>query len=149
MSPKTQGTEARRRAARAAGAETEILNLIETVIGGWNHHDLKVFASPFGEEADFVTVAGRWWRGREEIADRHAEAHRTRFGRSRVKAQRTSIRFIRPDVAVVHLEWEMSGDLGPDGRGIPLRRGLITFLASEDYGRWQFDAAQNTDLMTD
>jgi len=147
MSPKALSPEARQRAGRTADAEAAILNLIETLIGGWNAHDAKIYASSFAEDADYVTVVGHWWRGRAENIDRHEEVFRGRFAHSRVRSTGVSLRFIRPDVAVAHLQWEMTGDRGPDGRGIPLRRGIFTFLASERLGRWQFDAAQNTDIL--
>jgi uncharacterized protein (TIGR02246 family) len=147
MSPKTLEGAARARAAAAGRSEQSILELIETFVAGWNAHDMEVFSAPFAEDADFVNVAGAWWRGRREIADRHGERHRTRFKSSRIRAERTSIRFIRPDVAVVHLQWELAGDTGPDGRSTAVRHGLLTFLASEERGRWRFDAAQNTDII--
>ena len=141
MSPKVLETEARKKVAAARQSEQAILELVETVIAGWNSHDMKVFASPFAEDADFVNVAGQWLRGRQEIADRQDE----RFRSSRLRADRISIRFVRPDVAVVHFRWETAGDRGPDGWGVAVRHGITTFLASEDQGRWRFDAAQNTD----
>src|SRR4051812_41806498 len=98
------------RAARTADAEAAILNLIETLIAGWNAHDAKIYASAFAEDADYVTVVGHWWRGRAETIDRHAEVFRDRFSRSRVRSEGVSVRFVRPDVAVAHLQWEMTGD---------------------------------------
>ena len=147
MSPRTLDTAARSHAAAEERSQQALLELVESFVAGWNRHDMKQFSAPFAEDADFVNVAGTWWRGRQEIADRHAERHRTRFKTSRLKADRTSIRFIRPDVAVVHLQWELEGDLGPDGRNTAVRRGILTFLASEERGRWRFDAAQNTDII--
>jgi uncharacterized protein (TIGR02246 family) len=121
-----------KRGAQVASAETAILHLLETFTDGWNRRDLAAVASPFSEEADFITVTGLWWRGRAEIAERH----RTRFRPGRLNSEGVSIRFLRPDVAVVHLQWESGGG-----------KGILTFLASEENGRWQFDAAQNTDIL--
>lgn len=142
MSPKVLDTEARSRISTERRSEQQILELVETLVGGWNRHDMKIFAAPFAEDADFVTVAGRWLRGRRELADCRAE----RFRSSRLRADRISIRFLRPDVAVVQFQWELAGDLGPDGKGIPVRHGITMMIASEEQGRWRFDAAQNTDL---
>lgn len=143
MSPKVMDTEARTRIAEERRSEQAILELIETLIGGWNRHDMKIFALPFAEDADFVNVAGQWLRGRAEICDRHAE----RFRSSRLRADRISIRFVRTDVAVVHFQWELAGELGADGQGLPPRHGITTLVASEQKGRWRFDAAQNTDIV--
>jgi len=105
--------------------EQQILDLVESLLGG----DLKGFA----DDADYVTVAGEWLRGRRELAGR--------FRSSTLRADRISIRFLRPEVAVVHFQWETAGE--------PVRQGITTILASEDRGRWRFDAAQNTDIVAD
>ena len=145
MSPTVMDAEARKRTQQAVQAEQAILELVETLVGGWNRHDMTIFSSPFAEDADFVNVCGMWARGRREIADGHGERHRTRFKNSRLRADRISIRFLRPDVAVVQVQWELAGDLGPDGNGLPVRHGVMTLVSSAQGGRWQFDAAQNTD----
>ena len=127
MSTKALETDLRPR------AEAAILNVIETLIAGWNAHDPKIYASVFAEDSDYVTVAGEWLRGRSELSGQ--------FRSTTLRTDRISIRFIRPEVAVVHFRWEREGD--------PVRQGMTTILASEDRGRWRFDAAQNTDIHPD
>lgn len=33
----------------------------------WNRHDMALLAKLFTEDADFVNVGGRHWKGREQI----------------------------------------------------------------------------------
>lgn len=132
-------------AATVGGLEEQIERAIEAFQDGWNRHDMDACFSFFAEDADFVNVVGRWWRGRHEIVRDLAALHRDRFRDSAVRATSVSIRFLRGDVAVVHMGWEMTGDRGPDGRGIPLRRGVLTLVMSRPNSKWIIDAAQNSD----
>lgn len=127
--------------------EEQITAAIEAFQDGWNRHDLEACFSSFAEDADFVNVVGKWWRGRHEIVRDLQALHQDRFRDSTVSATSVSIRFLRSDVAVVHAGWEMRGDRGPDGRGVPLRKGILTLMMSRPKGRWIVDAVQNSDLI--
>jgi len=127
------------------GAEEAITRAVEAFEDGWNRHDLAAGFAFFAEDADFVNVVGQWWRGRHEIVEQLSACHSDRFRDSTLKITSVSIRFLRFDVAVVHLAWTLAGDRGPDGRGLPLRRGIITLTSSRSKSRWGFDAAQNTE----
>lgn len=129
------------------GAEEQITRAAEAFEAGWNAHDLAAASAFFDEDADFVNVVGQWWRGRDEIVARLRECHVDRFRDSTLRIPSVSIRFLRFDVAVVHLTWTLAGDRGPDGAGLPLRRGIITLTTSHRKGRWRCDAAQNTEQL--
>ena len=98
------------------GAEEQITRAIEAFEGGWNRHDLAAGFAFFAEDADFVNGVGQWWRGRSEIVERLGACHGDRFRESTLRITSVSIRFLRFDVAVVHLTWTLAGDRGPDGR---------------------------------
>jgi uncharacterized protein (TIGR02246 family) len=89
----------------------------------WNNHDMKSFAGLFAEDADFVNVIGLWWRGRPEIQKEHEALHATRMRNSNLIAAETAVRLLRPDVAVIHVRWQLSGDTGIDGVTLPPRQG--------------------------
>jgi hypothetical protein len=61
---------------------------------------------------DFVTVLGPqgWLKGRKEFQPYHAEIHKVFFKDSVWRVKETSVRFVRPDVAVAHVLWETKGD---------------------------------------
>jgi uncharacterized protein (TIGR02246 family) len=130
---------------RTPTAEEQITNAVEALEQGWNRHDMAAAFSCFAPDADFVNVVGQWWRGRHEIVEQLDACHRDRFRDTVLNVTSVSIRFLRFDVAVVHLTWTLANDRGPDGKGLPLRRGIITLTASRQGGRWIFDAAQNTE----
>jgi len=46
------------------------------------------------------------------------------------------IRFLRPDVAVVHFYQEVTGQLTDDGRETPKRRIHVTKIVTKENGQW-------------
>src|SRR5438105_4060551 len=72
----------------------------------FNRHDVKTGCAYFAENADFVNVAGAWWKGRQEIEKQMTELYATMFKNIRFNDSETSIRFITPELAVAHTQWE-------------------------------------------
>ena len=54
------------------------------------------------------------------------------------------MRFIRPDLALIHWSWRIQGDKNADGSARPPRFGLITMPAEKRKGTWLVVVAQNT-----
>src|SRR6185295_1297946 len=55
------------------GAEyTKIRALAVNWEQAWNKHDMKSLAALFTEDADFVNVGAKHWKGRKEIEAQHA-----------------------------------------------------------------------------
>ena len=82
-----------------------IRDVVAAFEDSWNRHDMETFAELFTEDADFVNVVGLWWKGRPEIKQAHENSHATMFKNSNLSISETSIRFLKPDVAVVRSEW--------------------------------------------
>jgi len=128
-------------AAAAAQAVTAAL------VDDWNRHDMKGFAELFAEDAQFVNVIGMWWRGRSEIQKQHEALHATRMRNSHLVATETAVRLLRPDIAVLHIRWELTGDTGIDGVILPMRQGVMSLVTVSTGSRWQIASAQNTDVV--
>ena len=129
-----------------ATKEAAIRAVVEAFMDSWNRHDMEAHAAVFAVDADFVDVFGTLLRGRREIHEQQGQRHTARFSKSTVRTLDLSIRFIRPDVAIVHHWWEMIGDAGPDGKGAPPRKGIFSFVVSGQGDHWEFQAAHNSDL---
>jgi uncharacterized protein (TIGR02246 family) len=114
--------------------------MIQQVIDGWrdawNRHDMSRMAALVSEDADFVNVWGMHWRGRAQIEREHAERHRTQFKDSVWTTRDVKLQFLRPDVALVHLLWQMP----------PAREGLFTWVMVKEHGGWRIRAAHNTNV---
>jgi uncharacterized protein (TIGR02246 family) len=120
--------------------------LTDRFIAGWNAHDAHVFASSFAEDADCTNVRGVSVSGRYQIEQFHAQAFQKMFMHSHQTAELKKIRFLKPDVAVVDVRWEMTGARTPDGNPIPNRSGLLDLVFTSSGGHWLISVMHNTDL---
>jgi len=114
-------------------------------VDDWNLHDMKRFAGLFADDAQFVNVIGLWWRGRAEIQKQHEALHATRMRSSHLVATETTVQVLRPDVAVLHVRWQLTGDTGIDGVTLPTRQGVMSLVTVKVGSKWQIASAQNTD----
>lgn len=142
------------RAPENASAARQVAAFAET----WNRHDMHAFGRLFSADADFVNVTGKWWKGRAAIEKNHAFLHGTIarndtvgvttplpnfgiFGRSTMRFDSTTVRMVRPDLAVAHVAWQLTGD----ARTGAVRGGLFLFVLTHGKKAWQIVAAQNTE----
>ena len=54
------------------------------------------------------------------------------------------VKFIKPDVAVAHIEWGIKGVKDPDGTPRQPQQGIFTWVVEKRKGKWLILAAQNT-----
>jgi uncharacterized protein (TIGR02246 family) len=112
----------------------------------WNRHDMKAFAALFTEDADFVNVAGSWWKGRAEIEEKHSAAHATIFRESTLSIDDLQIRFLTPEIAVAHVSTLLAGQKTLEGAVVAQRKTLLTLVLQRQSGKWAVAAAHNTDV---
>ena len=121
--------------------EAAIRQVVQQVQEGWNAHDGKAFAAPFAPDADYVVVNGMKVKGREEIEKGHTAIFTTIYKDSRNIGLVKSIRFLRPDVAVVHVEWNLEFRAGGETRK---SRAMNTMVITKEGGKWGIAVFQNT-----
>ena len=122
--------------------EAAIKALVKQMQDGWNAHDGKAFSAPFAADADYVVVNGMYIKGREAIEKGHTAIFTTIYKESHNEATVKSIRFIRPDVAVVHVEWQMQPNPKAE-KG----RAMNTIILTKDSGKWSIAAFHNTPVV--
>ena len=127
--------------------EAAIRKVVQQVQDGWNAHDAKTHATAFAPDADYVVVNGVHDKGRETIEKRHTELFTGIYKNSRNVATIKSIRFLRPDVAVVHNEWNLLHDVSDS----ETRKGhaMNTMVLTKEKGKWSIAAYQNTPIRTE
>ena len=144
-------------------AQNDAATVRTAVLGfpsAWNHHDMAAFGKLFAPDAEFVNVRGRLWKGREAIQINHAwshdtipagtegfesadeQAHYAIFRNSTMRFPQIEVRFLRDDIAVAHVNWELFGD----ARTKDPRRGVLVFVLSRHGDKWLIDVAQNTEI---
>lgn len=102
----------------------------------WNRHDAHATAAAYVEDGDFSSTTGVPSHGWKEL-----EAHYNEIFTTFLKdAHRTdtvrSIRFLRPDIASVDIDWQMTGARTRDGKDAPNRKGLLTWVVTKRNGQW-------------
>jgi uncharacterized protein (TIGR02246 family) len=120
-----------------ASAQSGPEDAVSGLMAAWNLKDAHAFASQFTEDATFVNVNGALWIGKKDIEDRHAKA--AIFKSSHAEIKPDSARLLRPDIALVHVSWTITGD----PRDPQPRSYLMTMVVSKRDGRWLIVAAQN------
>ena len=114
---------------------------------GVDQYDIPRLAALFADDAQFVNVLGMWWKGRDEILRRLGGNHQTIFKQSHLSPTAQDVYYLRPDVAIVHSTWMLTGQVDRDGEAVPDREGIITLVVARGAERWQINAFQNTDIL--
>ena len=136
------GQGAKAPTARATD-EAALRKVVRQVQDGWNAHDGKAFAAPFAQDADYVVVNGEHVKGRAAIEGGHKAIFSTIYKDSNNTATIKSVRFLRADVALVHVQWHLKfrqGDTMHEGRA------MNTMVLTKEKGRWSIAAYQNTPI---
>ena len=124
--------------------ENAVRQIVKSVEAGWNALDGKAFAAPFASDADYVIVNGMHIKGRDAIEKGHVGIFTTIYKDSRNAATIKSLRFLRPDVAVVHVEWNLEFKANGETRKA---RAMNTMIMTKDNGKWSIAAFHNTPVM--
>lgn len=129
-----------------AGDEAAIRQSVLAMTEAFNQRDDAALIALAAPDADYVTVVGRWTRGTAA----YVKSRRSRFNGplkdAVLRPLETHIRFIRPDVAVVHVTHEISGMLDQAGTPLPPHPELSTRIYVKRGGRWLLSAFHNTGL---
>ena len=125
--------------------EAEIRRVETDLQEAWNRHDAKAFANLFAEDGDVVNVVGWWWKGRPEIEKKLTEAHAFIFRESTLTDNEVHVRFLTPQIAVLHVRWSLVGHRNPDGTPGQPRKGVETHVLQKQTSKWLICAFHNTD----
>jgi uncharacterized protein (TIGR02246 family) len=104
-------------------------------------------ATIMADDVDFVNVGANWIHGRADFEKYHSRLLSGRFKEATLTLLQTEVRFLQPDMAVVHWSWKIVGDKDFDGTPRQPRFGLMTMIAQKRSSVWQVVVAQNTNAM--
>ena len=122
--------------------EAKIHALFENLLGDWGRGDGEAYGSRFTEDADYVAFDGSRTRGRREISASHQRLFDKFLKDTRLTGRILSIRFLGPDVALVHTTGGtiMRGKTKPS----PERASIQTLVAVREGADWLFTAFHNS-----
>ena len=133
--------------------EIAIRNIIQEEITAWNSGDAAAYSRHFAADGTFTNIRGQFFTGREAFIERHDFIFKGPFHGSTLKQDVVSLKFARPDVAVVEVLTSVTGiqKLSPgtntDDKG-RLRTRLLQVIV-KDGGEWKIVAYHNTDVKSD
>jgi uncharacterized protein (TIGR02246 family) len=125
--------------------EAQIRALATNWENAWNAHNMKALFALVTSDADFVNVGGKHWKGREQIEAEHT-LRLGQFQESTWATKHVAVQFLKPDIALAHVDWSIVGDKDPDGSARKPRDGVFTWIVTKHDGSWRIRAAQNTNV---
>jgi uncharacterized protein (TIGR02246 family) len=130
--------------AQTQADDAALRKLPQAFCEAWAHHDGHALASIVSDDVDFVTVGGTWLHGKADFGKYHTRLLSGRFKESSATLIETAVRFLQPDLGIVHWNWTIQGDKNPDNTLRQPRFGMMVMLAQKRNGRWLVVVAQNT-----
>lgn len=122
-----------------AADEAAMRDAVKQLETGWNTKSGAVFAKPFAEDADYVVINGNYIKGRAAIETGHQRIFDTIYKDTNLTLTVKQIRFLRADVAVVHVDGRRTGptkEMTSDA--------VLTLTMTKEKQGWVIAAFQNT-----
>ena len=121
----------------------------KTVMGfekAWNTHDMKLLATLFREDAEFVNIVGMHWRGRDAIVAAHTAFHQTMFKNHQMKTDSLEIRLLGSGYAVAVLTATQDSFTTPDGQAMPKAQTRESFVLTKSSDGWKIVHGHNVQI---
>jgi uncharacterized protein (TIGR02246 family) len=111
----------------------------------WNMHNMDSMGTLLRQDADFINVGGVWLKGKAAVVKDHKAKHEgIKFKTSIWETDSVAIKYLKPDVAIVHIGWGIKGDFEDDGTPRKPRHGIFTWVVCKQNSRWLLTIVQNT-----
>jgi uncharacterized protein (TIGR02246 family) len=123
--------------------EENVRKLPQAFCAAFNEHDAHELAKIMADDVDFVTVDAMWLHGKHDFEKYHTRLLSGRFSGVKTEPLQIAMRFLRPDIAVVHWSWTATGARNADGTARERRYGMMTMVAEKRNGRWLIVVSQN------
>jgi uncharacterized protein (TIGR02246 family) len=136
--------------------EAAVRELVKSFETTHNKHDAKTFAALFAPDGDFTNVWGTTVRGRKAIEEFHrplfegdTSKGNPSFKNAILKIYDVKVRFLRTDVTSVDILWTQTGSVAHDGKDRGTRKGLASWVVTNEKGIWQVAVMHNMNLPVD
>jgi uncharacterized protein (TIGR02246 family) len=142
-------------AAIQAEDERALRALAARLEAAWNAGDAGAWAANMTEDVYMTNILGDRYNGREILESGHRHIFATIYKDSRITITVELIRFVRPDVALMHLNQLLLSRLTASGIASTARQRLMTdemheslarttLMVVKHQGTWQILSLQNT-----
>ena len=123
-----------------AADEQAIRDIVAALEAAWNSGDSAAWSAHLAEDVVHTVWNGRVVTGRDAITAAHDHLFHSVYKDTRQTFTVRWVRFLRPDVAAVQFDGELTGK-----DDIPRVRPLA--LLTKQNGRWLIDIFQNTPIL--
>jgi uncharacterized protein (TIGR02246 family) len=136
--------------AQGGPDEMTIRRIIQEQVVAWNKGDAEAYSQRFAADGTFTNILGMFYTGHDAFRERHDQIFKGVFQGTTKQEDIVSIRFLRPDVAVVETLQTVSGiktlfpGTSADAKG-RLRTRLLQVLV-KDGGEWKVAVYHNVDV---
>jgi len=114
-----------------------IAKSVQTYMDSWNSHDVHAVAMTYAEDCDFVNNFGDVTHGRAGMEATFGPFMTGVYSQTNQTGKVRSVRFLKPDVAAVDVDWEMTGAKNQDGTLRPTRKGIHSLvMTKQSDGPW-------------
>src|SRR5688500_7169171 len=125
--------------------DTAVRTLFQRLLDTWGRGDGPGYGALSTDEADYVGFDGSRTVGRQAIAESHQRLFDTWLKGTRLTGRIQGVRFLCPDVALVHAT---GGTIFPgEAAPRPSRDSIQTLVAVRCDGEWRFTAFHNTRIL--
>ena len=110
---------------------------VQNYMDAWSTHNAHAVAMTYTEDCDFVNNFGTLTHGRAGMEATFGPFMTGVYSETHQAGKIRTIRYIKPDVAAVDVDWEMTGAKNPDGTPRPTRKGLHSLIMTKQSdGSW-------------
>jgi uncharacterized protein (TIGR02246 family) len=139
-----------RASAQATPGEQRIRNIIQNEASAWTSGDAAAYSRDFAADGVFTNILGQFSIGHEAFLKQHEYIFKGPYRGTTAQLDIVSLKFVRPDVAIVHVLTSVTGfeslapGLAKDSKG-RLRTRLMQVLVREN-GTWRIVDYHNVDV---
>ncbi len=139
-------------AAQSKPDEAAVRNILQEEVVAWNKGDTQAYSQHFAEDGTFTNILGMFFTGHQAFLNRHEEIFKGMFHGTVLQQDVVSLRFVRPDTAVVEtLTWitGFSASGPPPGTHTDAKGRLRTRLLQvmvKDADGWKIVVYHNVDV---
>jgi uncharacterized protein (TIGR02246 family) len=138
--------------AQTASDESAVRTIVQDEIAAWNRGDAVAYSRHFAADGTFTNITGQFFTGYDAFLKQHEVIFEGRFKQTRLQQDIVSLKFVRPDVAVVEVLTSVAGAVSAqlaqgtsaDATG-RLRTRLLQVVVKER-GEWKVIAYHNVDV---
>jgi uncharacterized protein (TIGR02246 family) len=122
-----------------------INRVINRLAKSWNFHAGEGFGRSFTDDADFVSIFGRYISGKEAIEARYKKLLQGSLKDSKIQFNEITLREVQPGLVIALVKWQLSkNEVTASCICKNPKEGLFTQVLIKNGDCWRITASQNT-----